>query len=188
MRKHSGAASSLSLHLRHHLRQLRREGSGHVQLWHRLRDLRCLRHHLRMLRDANPAPCGVCATTSAATRATSAARMVSATTTPCHACMCSLTNAGPSKGVAHDTSRGDLHHAISLYTRTCGYNRTLALGSSAGGLGGGGGVCLEAYAYITRTHCSTPSQSQGAAVDDAVGGFFDIASQAGTRHICNLHI
>ena len=172
MRKHSGAASSLSLHLRHHLRQLRREGSGHVQLWHRLRDLRC---RLR-------------ATTSAATRATSAAPMVSATTTPCHACMCSLTNAGPSKGAAHDTSRGDLHHAISLYTRTCGYNRTLALGSSAGGLGGGGGVCLEAYAYITRTHCSTPSQSQGAAVDDAVGGFFDIASQAGTRHICNLHI
>ena len=131
MRKHSGAASSLSLHLRHHLRQLRREGSGHVQLWHRLRDLRCLSR-------SNPAPCGVCATTSAATRATSAARMVSATTTPCHACMCSLTNAGPSKGVAHDTSRGDLHHAISLYTRTCGYNRTLALGSSAGGLGGGG--------------------------------------------------
>ena len=34
MRKHSGAASSqrLSLHLRHHLRQLRREGSSHVQL------------------------------------------------------------------------------------------------------------------------------------------------------------
>ena len=180
MRKHSGAASSLSLSLRHHLRQLRREGSGHVQLWHRLRDLRCLSR-------SNPAP-RVCATTSAATRATSAARMVSATTTPCHACMCSLTNAGPSKGAAHDTSRGDLHHAISLYTRTCGYNRTLALGSGAGGLGGGGGVCLEAYAYTTRTHCSTPSQSQGAAVDDAVGGFFDIASQAGTRHICNLHI
>ena len=168
MRKHSGAASSLNLHLRHHLRQLRREGSGHVQLWHRLRDLRC---RLR-------------ATTSAATRATSAAPMVSATTTPRHACMCSLTHAGRN---GNDTSRGDLDHAISLYTRTCGYNRTLALGSSAGGLGGGG-VCLEAYAYITRTHCSTPSQSQGAAVDDAVGGFFDIASQAGTRHICNLHI
>ena len=30
--------------------------------------------------------------------------------------------------------------------------------------------------------------AQGAAFDDAVGGFFDIATQAGTRHICNLHI
>ena len=167
MRKHSGAASSqrLNLHLRHHLRQLR----------HRLREL-------RRLSQSNPAPCGVCATTSAATRATSAARMVSATTTPCHACMCSLTNAGPSKGAAHDTSRGDLHHAISLYTRTRGHNRTLALGSSAGDLGGGG-VCLEEYAYTTRTHCSTPSQSQRAAVDDIVSGFFDIATQASKMHI-----
>ena len=43
MRKHSGAASSqrLNLHLRHHLRQLRREGSSHV-LRHRLRELRRL--------------------------------------------------------------------------------------------------------------------------------------------------
>jgi hypothetical protein len=32
-----------------------------------------------------------------------------------------------------------------VYTRRCGYNRILALGSSAGGLGGGGGVCLAAY-------------------------------------------
>ena len=65
MRKHSGAASSLSLHLRRHLRQLRREGSGHVQWWHRLRDLRC------RLRSSSAA-CGVCAE----------APMVSATTTP----------------------------------------------------------------------------------------------------------
>ena len=27
-----------------------------------------------------------------------------------------------------------------VYTRRCGYNRILALGSSAGGLGGGGGM------------------------------------------------
>ena len=182
MRKHSGAASSLSLHLSHHLRQLRREGSGHVQLWHRLLHLSCLSRSL--VHVGCPNPCGVCATTSAATRATSAAPMVSATTTPRHACMCSLTHAGRN---GNDTSRGDLDHAISLYTRTCGYNRTLALGSSVGGLGGGG-VCLEAYAYTTRTHCSTPSQSQGVAVDDAVDGFFDIATQAGKRHICNLHI
>ena len=182
MRKHSGAASGLSLHLRHHLRQLRREGSGHVQLWHRLLHLTGLSRSL--VHVGCPNPCGVCATTSAATRATSAAPMVSATTTPRHACMCSLTHAGRN---GNDTSRGDLDHAISLYTRTCGYNRTLALGSSAGGLGGGG-VCLEAYAYTTRTHCSTPSQSQGVAVDDAVDGFFDIATQAGKRHICNLHI
>ena len=133
MRKHSGAASSLSLHLSHHLRQLRREGSGHVQLWHRLLHLTGLSRSL--VHVGCPNPCGVCATTSAATRATSAAPMVSATTTPRHACMCSLTHAGRN---GNDTSRGDLDHAISLYTRTCGYNRTLALGSSAGGLGGGG--------------------------------------------------
>ena len=130
MRKHSGAASSLSLHLSHHLRQLRREGSGHVQLWHRLLHLSCLSRSL--VHVGCPNPCGVCATTSAATRATSAAPMVSATTTPRHACMCSLTHAGRN---GNDTSRGDLDHAISPYTRTCGYNRTLALGSSAGGLG-----------------------------------------------------